>query len=159
MNQIPRGEIVVPSLPFFFKGKVIKGFGRGSKQLGIPTANLPVGEYDQLMQNVPVGVYYGWASVDRGPVFGMAMSIGWNPFFKNIKKTVEVHLFHQFEHDFYDSELCVIALGFIRKELDFKSLDELIKAIKEDIIYSQEQLSQPAAFQYYENFWKHHSMN
>jgi len=39
-SEIKRGEDTVPSLPFFFKGPVIKGFGRGSKQLGIPTGKI-----------------------------------------------------------------------------------------------------------------------
>lgn len=34
------------------------------------------------------GVYYGWASVDRGPVYKMVMSIGWNPQYENEKKSM-----------------------------------------------------------------------
>ena len=58
-----------------FRGPVIRGFGRGSKTLGIPTANLdPVGLPDDL----PPGVYFGWASVGSGaPVYKAVMSIGW----------------------------------------------------------------------------------
>ncbi len=51
-------------------------------------ANLPIEEYEEILKNVPVGVYYGWANVAGGPVHKMAMSIGWNPFFKNTKKTI-----------------------------------------------------------------------
>ena len=34
------------------------------------------------------GIYYGFANVDRGPVYKMVMSIGWNPYFKNVKKSM-----------------------------------------------------------------------
>ena len=30
-------RLIMKSLPYFTSGKVVKGFGRGSKQLGIPT--------------------------------------------------------------------------------------------------------------------------
>ncbi|KAF2074238.1 hypothetical protein CYY_004448 [Polysphondylium violaceum] len=131
-------------LPLFLKGTIIKGFGRGSKELGIPTANLPVEEYEDILKDIPVGVYYGWANVEglnNNQVYSMAMSIGWNPFYKNTKKTVEVHLIQKFDQDFYGSQLNAIVLGFIRPMCDFKSLDELIKAINDDIEYAQTCLS------------------
>ena len=37
-------------LPFFLLDNVIKGFGRGSKQLGIPTANLPTSNYAGMLE-------------------------------------------------------------------------------------------------------------
>jgi FAD synthase len=37
-------------LPFFLCDRVIKGFGRGSKQLGIPTANLPTTNYVEVLE-------------------------------------------------------------------------------------------------------------
>jgi FAD synthase len=37
-------------LPFFLCDRVIKGFGRGSKQLGIPTANLPTSNYVNVLE-------------------------------------------------------------------------------------------------------------
>eukprot|EP01132_Coremiostelium_polycephalum_P003691 gene3691-4600_t len=149
INTINRG--VLPTvgslncLPLFFKGTVIKGFGRGSKQLGIPTANLPVDEYEDILKDIPVGVYYGWTNVsglNNGQVYMMAMSIGWNPFYKNTKKTVEIHIMNKFDDDFYGSEIKAVALGFIRPMCDFKSLDELIKAINDDIDYAKQKLSQ-----------------
>ena len=45
-----------PSL--VLRGQVVKGFGRGSKQLGVPTANLEMTDENRLKTNnlVP-GVY------------------------------------------------------------------------------------------------------
>lgn len=54
------------SLPFFCRGQVVRGFGRGSKQLGIPTANFPEQVVDNLPADVSTGIYYGWASVGSG---------------------------------------------------------------------------------------------
>jgi len=70
----------------------------------------------------------------------MVMSVGWNPFYKNSKKTIEVHLLHEFERDFYQEELRVIAVGFIRNELDFPDIRSLVEAIRDDILFATEQL-------------------
>ncbi len=74
--------------PYFTSGKVVHGFGRGSKQLGIPTANFPTEVVDNLPEEYKEGVYYGWAQVDNGPVYKMVMSIGKNPYFNNEKRTI-----------------------------------------------------------------------
>lgn len=52
-----------PPFPFRMEGKVISGFGRGSKDLGIPTANLPVDDENTWIRNIDSGVYFGWASL------------------------------------------------------------------------------------------------
>ena len=45
-------------------GLVISGFGRGSKELGIPTANLPVDDAQTpWIAAIPSGVYFGWAAL------------------------------------------------------------------------------------------------
>lgn len=60
------------------RGPVIKGFGRGSKELGIPTANLDAEALGAAVAACAPGVYYGWASVGAAPeVHKMVMSIGW----------------------------------------------------------------------------------
>ncbi|KAH6956762.1 hypothetical protein HG530_002255 [Fusarium avenaceum] len=50
--------------PLHMEGTVISGFGRGSKELGIPTANLPVDEaLTPWIADIPSGVYFGYASL------------------------------------------------------------------------------------------------
>ncbi|KAF4974058.1 hypothetical protein FZEAL_8998 [Fusarium zealandicum] len=50
--------------PLHMEGTVISGFGRGSKELGIPTANLPVDvSLTPWIADVPSGVYFGYASL------------------------------------------------------------------------------------------------
>lgn len=77
----------------------MKGFGRGSAELGIPTANIPIaGLSVGGNEGVESGVYYGWAGVAvdesgkrEGGAYGVwevALSIGWNPFYKNSVRSV-----------------------------------------------------------------------
>ncbi|CAG0914004.1 unnamed protein product [Notodromas monacha] len=115
-------DVSATMTPYFTSGEVVKGFGRGSKDLGIPTANFPDTVVDGLPENFGTGVYYGWAQVGGSDVHKMVMSIGWNPYYKNTKKSMETHVIHQFKEDFYGSILKVVITGFIRGERDFKSL-------------------------------------
>jgi hypothetical protein len=57
---------------------VVKGFGRGSKELGIPTANLDIDALGAAADALATGIYYGWARVGAAPeAHMMVMSIGW----------------------------------------------------------------------------------
>lgn len=51
--------------------------------------------------------------------------MGWNPFYGNTKKSFETHIIHNFEKDFYGSELIVVMLGYLRPEKNYDSLDLL----------------------------------
>ncbi|XP_025198324.1 riboflavin kinase [Melanaphis sacchari] len=129
-------------LPFYASGLVVKGFGRGSKDLGIPTANFSRDVIKDLPKNISTGVYYGWAQVEKSPVYMMVMSIGWNPFYKNTEKSMEIHILKQFDEDFYGSNLKVKVVGFIRPELNFNSVDELVSTIHSDIEYAKQNLDE-----------------
>jgi riboflavin kinase len=74
--------------PHFASGTVVKGFGRGSKELGIPTANYAENVVEELPEAFQGGVYFGYAQVDNGPVYRMVMSIGNNPYYNNEKRTM-----------------------------------------------------------------------
>ena len=119
--------------PFMAQGEVIKGFGRGSKELGIPTANFPEAVVQDIPSDITAGVYYGWSRVDNGEIFKMVLSVGWNPYYKNEKKSMETHILHEFDSDFYGSLLRIVITGYIRPELNFSSLKELVHEIKNDI--------------------------
>lgn len=66
-------------------------------------------------------------------VHPMVMSIGWNPFYKNEVRSVEVHIMHSFDHDFYNAHMNLAILGFIRPERDYPDLEELVQDIRMDI--------------------------
>ncbi|KAI5706412.1 hypothetical protein M8J76_016310 [Diaphorina citri] len=135
--------------PYFTKGIIVKGFGRGSKELGIPTANMCDEAVKSLPESFDPGVYYGWSKLSDGPtVYKMVMSIGWNPFYKNKKKSMEVHIIHEFGRDLYDLTLSICVLGYIRPELDFNSLEDLITEIKNDIKTASDNLDTKEARQY-----------
>uniref|UniRef100_A0A3P9Q9E3 Riboflavin kinase n=1 Tax=Poecilia reticulata TaxID=8081 RepID=A0A3P9Q9E3_POERE len=119
------------SLPYFCRGEVVRGFGRGSKELGIPTANFPDSVVDNLPADISTGIYYGWACVGNGDVYKMVMSIGWNPYYKNTKKSMETHVIHKFKEDFYGQTLSVVLVGYIRSEKSFPSLGMLSSAFLE----------------------------
>ena len=98
----------VTPFPIRLSGPVVKGFGRGSSELGIPTANIPIaGLSVGGHEDVESGIYFGWCGVavdkdgnalaqvsadedasGKGEVFGMVMSIGWHPFIKNEVRSV-----------------------------------------------------------------------
>ncbi|XP_059437610.1 bifunctional riboflavin kinase/FMN phosphatase [Corylus avellana] len=118
--------------PWHIGGPVIKGYGRGSKVLGIPTANLSTEGYSTLLSEHPSGVYFGWARVSNRGVFKMVMSIGWNPYFNNTEKTIEPWLLHDFAEDFYGEDLRLVVVGYIRPEANFPSLESLVAKIHED---------------------------
>jgi len=102
-------------LPIRMISHVVRGYGRGSKDLGIPTANVnlekgvlscSIVDYDTL----PTGIYWGFARIGEssnngaevdsvlGRVHTAAISIGYNPTYNNKEKTVEPHLIADPKH-------------------------------------------------------------
>ncbi|XP_015669957.1 riboflavin kinase isoform X2 [Protobothrops mucrosquamatus] len=131
------------SLPCFCRGEVVRGFGRGSKELGIRTANFSEEVVDSFPSDICTGIYYGWGCVGTGDVHKVVLSIGWNPYYKNVKKSVETHIIHTFKKDFYGEILSIIIVGYIRPEQNFNSLDALITAIQHDIEEAKSLLDLP----------------
>ncbi|KAI4519673.1 riboflavin kinase [Schizophyllum commune Loenen D] len=142
--------------PIHIKGPVQRGFGRGGKDLGCPTANLPDESITPLSTVAKPGVYFGYAQVippaeassswrkeDR-QVLPMAMSMGWNPYYKNEKLTCEIHIMHDFPTDFYGYEMRAVVLGYIRPELDYVSKELLIADIETDKQVAIHSLDRPA---------------
>ncbi|CAG8697276.1 8059_t:CDS:10 [Acaulospora morrowiae] len=156
MSETSRPLLVGPENPAFpypikMKGEVIQGFGRGSKELGIPTANLSEAAIEALCKDLNTGIYFGWAQVGEDhAVYPMVMSLGWNPYYKNEKRSAEVHVIHTFPQDFYGAVLRVIILGYIRPERDYASLDALIQDINTDMQVALNSLDR-ASYNAYKN--------
>ncbi|KAF2654800.1 riboflavin kinase [Lophiostoma macrostomum CBS 122681] len=196
-----------PPFPLKLRGPVIKGFGRGSKELGIPTANIPlsglsIGGHDDLDS----GIYYGWATLDHSTisqntsstsvlsatddtsvpeqsknfavadlesasvppsrpltpsqvqdetpkVYPTVLSIGYNPFYANTTRSIEIHLLHLFPSDFYGATLSLLILGFIRPEYDYVDKDALVEDIREDIRVTQRSLARDAYGKFARDGW------
>ncbi|GBF97446.1 bifunctional riboflavin kinase FMN phosphatase-like [Raphidocelis subcapitata] len=119
--------------PFKLRGTVVKGFGRGSRELGIPTANVDADSLRAELAEAVTGIYCGFASVGAsGAVHKMVMSIGWNPFYGNAEKTAEPWLLADFPEPFYGEEIRLVVCGYIRPEANFSSLDALVARIRAD---------------------------
>ena len=112
---------------FSIDGNVVEGKSRG-KKIGFPTANIKVAEnYKIIPKN---GVYFVSCKIRNVQKFGM-MNIGFNPTFGNKKLTIEVNIF-DFEQDVYGENVRIEFIKFIRNEIKFQNIDELIKQIKID---------------------------
>ncbi|KAI4129859.1 MAG: hypothetical protein LQ338_002042, partial [Usnochroma carphineum] len=165
MSSRPRSPLAgpptpSPPFPIPLSGPIIKGFGRGSRDLGIPTANIPlaglsVGGHEGLES----GVYYGWAGLNvdstgkiipvapppsshqsdegggkkGGGIYPMVMSLGWNPFYANTVRSLEIHILHPFTTDFYGARMNVLICGFVRPERDYADVEALVEDIQTDI--------------------------
>lgn len=113
---------------YIMNGVVVHGFGRGSKMLGFPTANIEVSNDTFLLKN---GVYIVEMFVEGKWIPGMA-SIGINPTFDDVHKvTIEVNLL-DFDKDIYHLPVRVKWLKYLRPELKFDGIDELIAQLKKD---------------------------
>lgn len=159
-----RPESVIPDeiqspYPIVGESEIINGFGRGSSELGIPTANIPVSKEINLLAP---GIYFGYAQVvpnktkdtevkkradgeqvefNQGKlltepeteVLPMVMSVGYNPFYNNDTKTAEVHIIYKFATNFYGALIKYVVLGYVRPELNYTTKEALIEDINIDI--------------------------
>ncbi|KAL4447549.1 hypothetical protein ABPG75_004768 [Micractinium tetrahymenae] len=147
--QVPEGY-AHPAAPIRLAGSVTHGYGRGSKRLGVPTANLPPAPLREQLEALPDGVYFGWAQLDVDSswpeadrqVQKMVMNIGRRPTFgdEEPELSVEAHIMHRYSQDFYGQPLRLLVLGFIRPEVKFGGLQELLARINTDIGIARSQL-------------------
>lgn len=124
--------------PFFFTGTVVHGDKLGRK-LGYPTANLRVEDEEKI---IPAnGIYAVYASLlpdthtEPSALLKGMMSIGFRPTVDGKKRVIEVNLF-DFDRTIYDKQLRVHVKKYLRQEVKFDSLDELVKQIDQDKIDS-----------------------
>ena len=112
------------------RGTVVHGEKRGRK-IGFPTANI---ELHANYVTPALGVYAVWArcAPDEEWLPGV-MSIGVKPTFHDEmpEPVYEVHLL-DFEGDLYGRTMTVDLVHYLRKELKFSSVDELIAQIGRD---------------------------
>lgn len=127
---------------FFFSGTVVHGDKLG-RQLGYPTANLKVEDDEKITPGN--GIYAVYAVVNgqqsggsKQQLKGM-MSIGFRPTVGGKKRMIEVNLF-DFNKDIYGATLKVFVKKYLREEVKFNNLEELVKQIDQDKINSLEVL-------------------
>ena len=126
--------------PWFVTGEVLHGEKRG-RELGFPTANLRLDPSCGLKQ----GIYAVRVGLDGKRLDGVA-SFGRRPMFDNGTMLLEIFLF-DFDGDLYGKALDVAFIHWIRPELTFASVDDLIRRMDEDCGLARAALARaPKAF-------------
>ena len=107
-------------------GPVISGYKTG-QAIGFPTANI-----DTSKVQIPGTGVYAVRVVYENKSYDAVANIGFNPTFNRDRLSVEVHIF-DFNQVIYHHEIEVQFMARIRSELTFKSAEDLVVQIKQDI--------------------------
>jgi len=111
--------------PWFVTGEVVRGDRRG-RELGYPTANIRLAPECGLQH----GIYAVRVGIGDKRHDGVA-SFGRRPMFDSGVVLLEVYLF-DFSGDLYGAMLDVAFIAWIRPEMTFDTIDELIHRMDED---------------------------
>ena len=134
--------------PFRFTGVVAHGDHRG-RELGFPTANLPVP--DELACPAD-GVYAGWVSRLDGrdahgaplpdgvdaPRWPAAISVGTNPTFDGVQRRVESYVLGRTDLELYGAPIAVEFIARLRGQVRFEGIEALIVQMNSDVRRSRE---------------------
>ena len=113
---------------YFLEGTVVGGYQVGRK-IGFPTANLRVDFPYKLIPSI--GVYAVRVQVAGQQWKGM-LSIGYRPTINNGNDlSIEVHIL-DFQGDIYNQKMRLEFIEFLRPEVKFDSVDELIAQMHKD---------------------------
>ena len=141
---------------FFFEGEVVHGNKLG-RQLVYPTANLKVQDPEKLIPGD--GIYAVYVEID--PQWSMVngqisestspltpdsyrdddrrykgmMSIGFRPTVDGKKRVIEVNVF-DVDKEIYGKTMRVYVKKFLRSEVKFNNLEDLVKQIDQDKVES-----------------------
>ncbi|KAJ9223092.1 hypothetical protein DTO027B5_1532 [Paecilomyces variotii] len=103
---------------------------------------------------------------EQATILPAVLSIGYNPFYKNTVRSVEIHIMspptsttnttttsNNFNKlpDFYSTKLNLLILGYIRPEYDYVSLEALIDDIRTDCEVAKKSLAREAYVGYLED--------
>ena len=118
--------------PFRVEGVVVRGHRRG-RALGFPTANVPAREGEVVPAD---GVYAGWLTrLDEkdAPPWPAAISVGTNPTFDGVERTVEAYVLDRDDLELYGVPVAVDFVGWIRAQVRFSDVDELVARMHHDV--------------------------
>jgi riboflavin kinase/FMN adenylyltransferase len=130
---------------FFFSGTVVHGDKLGRK-LGYPTANLKIENEEKITPGNGIYAVYAEVSSELSVVSNSAlsahpsrfkgmMSIGFRPTVDGKKRVVEVNIF-DFDKEIYGQTVKVYVKKYLREEVKFNSLEDLVKQIDNDKVES-----------------------
>jgi riboflavin kinase / FMN adenylyltransferase len=119
-----------PDVLWSLTGLVVRGERRG-RLIGFPTANVQVSGASSLPAD---GIYAGVARSLQHPSvsWAAAISVGSNPTFDGITRTVEAHLL-DFTGDLYGQQLQLETVHRLRGMSKFPDLQALVDAITADV--------------------------
>ncbi|MGV9537575.1 bifunctional riboflavin kinase/FAD synthetase [Streptosporangium sandarakinum] len=124
--------------PHRVEGVVVRGYQRG-RQLGFPTANVESPAFTAIPAD---GVYAGWLQcVPNGnlPVaydgerWPAAISVGTNPTFEGVPRTVEAYALDRDDLELYGAHVAVDFGPRLRDNLRFDSVEALIGQMRADV--------------------------
>jgi riboflavin kinase/FMN adenylyltransferase len=120
---------------FAIEGVVQKGDERG-RELGYPTANLTLGDY----QRPKYGIYAVRVTLEDGSEHPGVASLGVRPTFEPAQELLEAHLF-DFAGDLYGRKIEVALHAYIREEKRFDGIEPLIAHMKDDEAHARHLLA------------------
>ncbi|MCC5575110.1 bifunctional riboflavin kinase/FAD synthetase [Microtetraspora sp. AC03309] len=121
--------------PHRVEGVVVRGHQRG-RALGFPTANVESPQHTAIPAD---GVYAGYLQCTQSPsryegqLWPAAISIGTNPTFENVTRTVEAYALDRDDLDLYGLHVAVDFTARLRDNLKFESIDALIEQMHADV--------------------------
>jgi riboflavin kinase/FMN adenylyltransferase len=125
------------SRPFAIEGVVQHGDARG-RELGYPTANLPMEQY----LRPAYGIYAIRVRLDEEHQYAGVANLGTRPMFDPPQELLEAHLF-DFSGDLYGRNIEVALHHFIRPEARFESVDALVAQMDKDSAEAKRLLALP----------------
>ncbi|GGH13311.1 bifunctional riboflavin kinase/FAD synthetase [Mucilaginibacter phyllosphaerae] len=113
--------------PFFITGKVVRGDQLG-RELGYPTANIQIEENYKL---IPAdGIFAVKVKIAGKGYTGMAY-IGHRPTVNGMTRNIEVNIF-DFSSEIYNQQIRMEFLHFVRGDVKFESLEQLVVQLGKD---------------------------
>jgi len=122
--------------PHEISGVVRKGDQRG-RELGFPTANVPV---DEAFAVPPDGVYAGWVVRADGERLPAAISVGTNPTFDGVERRVESYVLDRTDLDLYGESIRVELADLLRGMVAYEGVEPLIAQMHLDVDRTREVL-------------------
>jgi riboflavin kinase/FMN adenylyltransferase len=137
---IESGEVVTANRllgsRFGLSNEVVAGEKRG-RDLGFPTANLRPPERKVIPG---IGVYSCFATVD-GMVHDAAVNVGVRPTFGAGELLIEAFLI-DFDDDLYGNEMTLRFVQYLRPELEFTAIDDLVNQMADDVAETRKVLAE-----------------
>jgi riboflavin kinase/FMN adenylyltransferase len=132
-GDVAAAEVVL-GRPHRVEGIVVRGHQRG-RALGFPTANVESPEHTAIPAD---GVYAGWLlTLDLGGTeterWPAAISVGTNPTFDGVDRTVEAYALDRDDLDLYGTHAAIDFIARLRGTVRFDSIDALITQMHQDV--------------------------